>query len=76
MNCIPMTLQQQMHNFGDIIVAKPRASGVPDQIKVNPSAKSSRKSKVPVLSPWKTTKHYQEGTPNSKKKCVFTLSYI
>ena len=44
-------LQHQMHNFGDGTVAKSRASGVADQIKVNPPAKASRKSRVPGRAP-------------------------
>jgi hypothetical protein len=40
-----------MHKFGDGTMAKSRASGVADQIKVNPPAKASRKSKVPGRAP-------------------------
>ena len=40
-----------MHNFDDLTVAKSRSSGVADQIKVNPPAKASRKSKVPGRAP-------------------------
>ena len=40
-----------MHKFGDGTVEKSRASGVADQIKVNPPSKASRKSKVPGRAP-------------------------
>ena len=39
LNCIPTTLQHQMHKFGDGTVAKSKASGVADQIKVKPQPK-------------------------------------
>ena len=40
-----------MHKFGDGTVAKSKASGVADQIKVNPPAKASRNSKVSGRAP-------------------------
>ena len=39
LNCIPTMLQHQMHKFGDGTVSKSKASGVADQIKVNPQKK-------------------------------------
>ena len=48
---MPTTLQHQMHNFGYGTVAQSRASGVADQIKVNPPAKAPRKSKGPGKAP-------------------------
>ena len=44
-------LQHQMHKFGDGTVTKSRKNGVADQIKFNPPAKASRKSKVPGTAP-------------------------
>ena len=40
-----------MQKFGDGTVAKSRACGLADQIKVDPPANASRKSKVPGRAP-------------------------